>query len=468
MHAASGSFDPVVEWRWTKGNSYITPMVAQLTDDNADGTIDAKDTPDIVVIAQTDTDIYGGSIVVLDGKTGNEHFRIAKASTDAAPALGDIDGDGLIDIVAIVTDPNNGGGLFPMAFDNEGNAKWSVPPAAFSTCVWPAAVAIADLDHDGSPEIITACDVYSSSGQHLWSAPEIATQNLYDSPTAADLDGDDFLEVIFGAVAYKHDGSMFYSNTEVMTATHPYDAQDNGSQFVAIADFDADGQPEIVVSTRDVLFILDHAGKTLHKVDLYMTGEQHGGWAFPPAVADLDADGTPEILISNGISFTAYDAQLKERWSMPVQDGSGIAAGTAFDFLGDGSSEAMYGDETMTWAFAGSDGKVLFSTPRASGTIIEYPTVVDVDNDGSAEVLIVTSYPSDPVATPPGLTVIGDRMGRWVPARRILNQDTYHVTNINDDGTIPKHELPSWKLNNSFRAQAQVNPDGVTCIPRPE
>jgi hypothetical protein len=63
--------------------------------------------------------------------------------------------------------------------------------------------------------------------------------------------------------------------------------------------------------------------------------------------------------------------------------------------------------------------------------------------------------------------VISDRMGRWVPARRIINQDTYHVTNVNEDGTIPTQEARHWKLNNTFRAQAQIQADGTVCIPKP-
>ena len=28
--------------------------------------------------------------------------------------------------------------------------------------------------------------------------------------------------------------------------------------------------------------------------------------------------------------------------------------------------------------------------------------------------------------------------------RRVWNEHAYHVTNVNEDGTIPKHELPNW------------------------
>ena len=35
-------------------------------------------------------------------------------------------------------------------------------------------------------------------------------------------------------------------------------------------------------------------------------------------------------------------------------------------------------------------------------------------------------------------------MDRWVRTRPIWNQHTYHITNINDDGTIPAVEDDNW------------------------
>ena len=54
----------------------------------------------------------------------------------------------------------------------------------------------------------------------------------------------------------------------------------------------------------------------------------------------------------------------------PVYDPSGIATGTAFDFLGDGSAEAMYADETYMYIFDGA-GQEYLRVDRSSGTMIE-------------------------------------------------------------------------------------------------
>jgi hypothetical protein len=52
-------------------------------------------------------------------------------------------------------------------------------------------------------------------------------------------------------------------------------------------------------------------------------------------------------------------------WKAAVSDQSGIAAGTAFDFLGDGIAEAMYADEVFMFIFDGA-GQVLLQIPRTS------------------------------------------------------------------------------------------------------
>lgn len=38
-----------------------------------------------------------------------------------------------------------------------------------------------------------------------------------------------------------------------------------------------------------------------------------------------------------------------------------------------------------------------------------------------------------------------------MPTRRIWNQHSYHITNVNDDGTIPAVEQPSWLTHNTYR-----------------
>jgi hypothetical protein len=66
-------------------------------------------------------------------------------------------------------------------------------------------------------------------------------------------------------------------------------------------------------------------------------------------------------------------------------------------------------------------------------------------------------------ASPLGLTVLSDPS--WVPARRILNQHAYHVTNVNENGTIPAGVPADLGIGNTFRVQARIDPkDGTPCL----
>jgi len=81
------------------------------------------------------------------------------------------------------------------------------------------------------------------------------------------------------------------------------------------------------------------------------------------------------------------------------------------------------------------------------------------DGDGNAEIVVVGGdYLKNPYASQAGVNVYGFDPGfaPWVGARKIGNQAGYHVTNVNDDGSIPQYEAPSWLLNNTYRTQAAI------------
>ena len=133
----------------------------------------------------------------------------------------------------------------------------------------------------------------------------------------------------------------------------------------------------------------------------------------------------------------------------------------ANQFIADITAEAIYADETNLFVF-GDDGTVLLQTPRSSGTLIEYPVVADVDNDGSAEIVVVSNETFGNQT--PLLQVIQDVDDRWIQARRIWNQHAYHVTNIREDGTLPSPPVNNWETLNTFRTNAQIE-GGTVCVP---
>ncbi len=173
----------------------------------------------------------------------------------------------------------------------------------------------------------------------------------------------------------------------------------------------------------------------------------------------------PEFGASSSTRYLVFEADASILWNADVDEPTCCGAGTAFDFLGDGVAEAMYADETTMWIFDGTSGDVVLQRPRSSWTNIEYPVVADVDNDGSAEIVVVSNEHNG--MTAPTVEVFRDAQDRWIQPRQIWNQHTYHVTNVREDATIPQFEPPSWSLLNTYRTNAQIE-GGDVCHPRPE
>jgi hypothetical protein len=133
LKAPPDSFDPVLQWSAELGSGSGPPLVANMTDDNGDGSIDLCDTPDVIVVAGFDPpDFLNGewfpkpsNLYVLDGATGKQHFMADESvNPQVTPAVGDIDGDGLPEIVAtgwLLDQWLNGEQLSGLvAFDHEG------------------------------------------------------------------------------------------------------------------------------------------------------------------------------------------------------------------------------------------------------------------------------------------------------------------------------------------------------------
>jgi len=445
MSAPPDSFMPDVQWAFMGEGMAVhavaTPLVANMTDDNGDGAIDLCDTPDVIV------PIYGagpqqsdGHLYVLDGLTGELKLKMPELINGYAnPAIGDIDGDGLPEVVTIRTQAD---GFvtkgFVIALEHDGTLKWE-NDLVFDA--WQVAVALADLDADGDVEIMAGAHVVDHLGKSLWTGPN---NGAIDIPFAADLDDDGDLEVLQGGRAFHHDGAVYYQSP--VGIAHPQ-----------VANLDADDDPEVLLSGFDGMSLLEHDGAVVF-LNQKPSGDQ--SWWRPAAVHDVDGDGAPEILVSSNQHYNIYEADLSLVWTAAVQDNSGFAAGTAFDFLGAGYAEAMYADEQFLYVY-GEDAQVLLSSPRSSWTQAENPVVADVDNDGSAEIVVVSNGGQQPP-----VQVVRDVEDRWIQARRIWNQHAYHVTNVREDATIPQVQAKSWLSLNTFRTNAQIE-GGAVCMPRP-
>jgi hypothetical protein len=376
---------------------------------------------------------------VLDGETGTLHFMIDEpVAWGCNPALGDIDADGAVEIIAF---DDNG----VLAFDGDGSLMWEAQGWPF---VLGSAIALADLDNDGDVEIVGHNLVYDHEGN--LEATLSGAFGVVSATAVADLDDDGDQEVVGHSAAYDHDGLVQWMHADLGSWGYPQ-----------VADLDDDPDPEVLVQAWDGISIFEHDGTTKFK-NVKTTPDGPGDpWLRPSTVHDFDGDDVAEFAASTGSQYIVYEQDLEIIWSAPVLDASGDATGTAFDFLGAGQAQAMYADEYNLHIYDGS-GTPLLTQPRRSITLIEYPVVADIDNDGSAEIVVVSnSYDGN---EEPTVKVIRDAEDRWIQARRIWNQHTYHVTNVREDGTIPQYEPASWGALNTYRTNAQIE-GGSICEP---
>lgn len=428
---SEGSFTPVVEWEARGNNAYGPPIVGNLDDDDGNGVIGNGDTPDILIVTNS-----GQGLVVYDGASG------AIKWTNRAPvdplsqvAIGDVDNDGVPEIAA-----SDGSGTI-MLFDNVGNVLWrtSIVNQWNGQTLYSALnPAIADMDADGYAEIIAGANIIAYDGALLGhgeygvgSCPNESGYYLEGSITVpVDLNGDGQLEAVVGNAAYSIDGTALYSN-----------GLEDGN--VAVADFDLDGEPEIVVASGNDIYTLES--------DMTPTGwsDEFGSTNYigPIAADDLDGDGAPEFVAVGSSEMRAYRWDGTRLWTQRVTDASGAAGPILFDFEMDGYPEIVHADEVSIRVFNGLDGSVkLTSTDHSSYTLFETPAVADVDNDGEVEIILAHGQGQF------GLTVYGDADHSWPPGRPIWNQHAYMISNVDDDGGIPAGMTPNWELYNNFRS----------------
>ncbi len=490
-HPPSGVFEPSVEWHWSGSDVepgfdqvMMAPAVANLTDDNGDGRVDELDVPDVVFItfsggAYNDRGVL--RIVSGDGTTRHLEQGAPDLHPGSCPAIADLDGDGVPEIVVdkrLDVDDRHITGTYALRPD--GSVLWLAEGVGCAT----GGPAIANLNADPAPEVITQTAVVSATGDI------ICTYNPGSRvPVAADLDLDGVAEVVTGRGAYRavDDGT---GSCEVLWEL-------TGGNNPAIADFDrSNPNPEIVFPYGGQLIMLNHQGIEVwsRPIPLDMervesiygitdcNGSDHKGCnpgGGPPTVADFDGDGEPEIGLAARWYYLVYDGDGSVLWAHRTKDYSSAATGSSvFDFEGDGRSEVVYNDEEFLRVYYGeggtgdadgdgfTDAEILIELPNPSGTLLEYPLVVDVDGDGRSEIVLAANNYAFAGVT--GVRVFGDALDNWVGTRRIWNQHSYHVSNICDGvdavcpadahyGSVPETEIGNWQVDwlNNYRQNVQ-------------
>ena len=417
-------------------------------------------------------------IRALDGISGEVEWELtlgqAETTTTSRPAIAEINGDGRPELLVIHGERMNGGfNQFRLiAISHDGHIQWiseSLPRWLYmdgdrrqGQSMFAAAIAVADLDQDGIPEIIVAPQ-NGPAGFHVWdhegrSLTRVYEPDTYESisdgaPTRmalVDLDLDGDLEIVVGDTAWHHDGSLIWKVGLRSGAD---------SAFPIVVNLDDDPYPELVRTRGNLRTAPENTGDIIainHDGTLLWEAFRPGGFhtntfdAAPITAADVNGDGYTDILRTYTIGEDLFEV-LDGRdgttlWSKSVSTINGGA--TAIDLDRDGFLEVilMSGDMNLH-VWDGRDGteKGVFDVPGdlVQPTPNSVPVFADVDADGQAELVLSVQGNFGPT---PSVVVLESPNDDWPPMRSIWNQTRYHVTNINDDLSAPVVQRPHWLL----------------------
>ncbi len=444
----------VNKWHWNSSeykpsyNQVIsTPLAVQLNDDNKDGLIDEKDVVDVLAVT-IDFNYHKspGILRALSGVDGSElwmsinqdesiSYNEVPADWKYSAAAADIDKDGIVDIFSY--DSKN---KTLNIYSNEGLLKKSIPQQVND--VLYGNPTIADLNADGYAEIIMGRVIWNTRDDSIVTLEVPSDQSFVRivESTVVDVDLDGQYEILANGILYDMFGKIIWDKGVV---------QGVDEQFSIPVNFNDDAYPEIIQTEYDgTMRLFDGLGNEIWSLKFDDVG------AGVSSLADTNNDGKPEIVNAGRSALRVVNLQGEIVSTTPNNDTSNVTGVSAYDFSGNGYSQFLFQDRDSLDIYDPSTNKLIFSNPQSSGTLFEYPIVVDLDGDGSGEIISVTNNLNlqESAVETNGVTVFTSGSCKWAKATRIWNQHSYSGTNVNQDGSLPLQQQNSWEKTNTFRS----------------
>jgi len=294
-------------------------------------------------------------LYILDGRTGRLEREVNLHDTaGATPAVADLNGDGIFELVVPSDVTNNlaaglplqGGILHVLSNYGVPNvAGWTQQVFASThpdyrgrfeeQSLW-SSPQIVDLNRDGRPEIVVGTGNFFQDGRgqyvQVWNADGSLRLTLptngrtLASPLIADLDGNGVPEIVAATLnGYVHAWNA--AGTEIFaTQARPYTDNPGAGTNLPIArspvaaDLDGDGRLEIMVSIGSQMVILNSTGTQISSLD--NAERVFHTYSGSPIARDIDNDGVIDLI--TGGTTEAHDQAVIYRFENPLaQVGAG-------------------------------------------------------------------------------------------------------------------------------------------------
>jgi hypothetical protein len=338
-------------------------MMSETASSPAIGDLDGDGVAEIV---QGDSRVYawhGNGIEIHDADNDAQTwgvFTTALGIVNASVVIAELDGDAGLEVLACGWDQNR-----VVALDGDGDVLWQRdPPPAGPAGFWGAPSA-ADVDLDGRNEVFCPSKdgflyAWNHDGTPLLAEPNgrfaATAQWMRNTAALGDIDGDPQLEIVLCDVlgnlhAWNANGSVL-----------PGFPKAYGVAFFnspALGDVDGDGVSEIVAihqSGANNLHCLRGNGTELQGFPITVTLRSSASVSPSPALADLDADGKLEIVVASNDFAPSPNQVFVFRW-----DGSQYPGWPQLSGLESESSPIVAdfdGDAQPDIVFGGQDGVV--------------------------------------------------------------------------------------------------------------